>query len=130
MRLPLSNLAHTWLIDVDGTILCHNGHKQGGDALLPGVHEFWATIPPGDTIVLMSAREETYREATLAFLEAAGLRFDYALFGLPHGERILINDVKPRGLHTALAVNLRRDGGLAELRIDAAHEGPLEPSYR
>lgn len=128
MNLALSNLAHTWLIDVDGTILTHNGHKYEGDCLLPGVREFWSAIPEADVIVLMSAREEIHREATLAFLRDAGLRFDHAIFGLPHGERILLNDVKPRGLQTAMAVNLARDSGLAHLTLSSAEsEHPPTP---
>lgn len=115
MNLSLSALAHTWLIDLDGTVFRHNGHLDGDDVLLPGVQEFWAALPAADTVVVMSAREPVHRERTLAALAAAGLRYDHALFGLPHGERILLNDRKPRGLQTAIAVNLARDAGLAGL---------------
>lgn len=110
--IVLSDLAHTWLIDLDGTVLLHNGYKNGGDVLLPGVQDFWAQIPAGDVIVLLSARPEAERVQTLDFLQGAGLRFDHALFGLPTGERVLINDQKPQGLKTAIAVNVVRDGGL------------------
>ena len=34
------------------------------------------------------------------------------LTGMPTGERILINDIKPSGLRTALAINVKRDEGL------------------
>jgi hypothetical protein len=116
-QITVSTLAHTWLIDVDGTLLVHNGHLHGGDRLLPGVQAFWAKIPPDDMIVLLSARHEHEREAALALLDAAGLRYDQALFGLPRGERVLINDNKPGGLVTALAVCLARDEGLANLDV-------------
>jgi hypothetical protein len=115
MSLSLSALAHTWLIDLDGTVFKHNSHLDGADQLLPGVREFWAALPAGDIVVLMSAREERYRAQTLASMAAAGLRYDHALFDLPHGERILLNDTKPRGLQTAVAVNLARDAGLGGL---------------
>lgn len=111
--IVLSRLAHTWLIDVDGTLVKHNGHKNGGDELLPGVQEFWAQIPEEDVIVLLSARTEAEQASTLEVLRQHGLRFDRVLFGLPTGERILVNDGKPKGLATALAVNLPRDAGLA-----------------
>jgi hypothetical protein len=114
--LTLSALPHTWLIDLDGTVLRHNGHLTGGDELLPGVLEFWATLPAQDAIVLLSAREPSQAAATLAVLDAHGLRYDHALFGLPKGERVLINDRKPSGLPTACAINLRRDEGLRPLR--------------
>lgn len=117
----LSALPHTWLIDVDGTIVKHNGHKMGGDQLLPGVLAFWAQIAPDDRVVLLSARTPAEMSGTLAFLDAQGLRYDHVLFGLPKGERVLINDDKPGGLKTALAINLPRDAGLTDLfvRIDA-----------
>jgi len=114
--LRLSGLPHTWLIDLDGTVLKHNGQRQGGDELLPGVPAFWAAIPKSDFIILLTARGEAERSATLGFLEAAGLRFDQAIFGLPFGERILINDAKPTGLTTALAISVVRDEGLADCR--------------
>jgi hypothetical protein len=118
--LRLSPLSHTWLVDLDGTVLKHNGYLEGGDVLLPGVRAFWDRIPAGDWILLLTARDEADRPATLAFLEAQGLRFDQAIFGLPVGERVLINDAKPDGLVTALAVSVVRDGGLAgcEVEID------------
>lgn len=120
MRQPIvvSPLGHTWLIDVDGTVLAHNGHLAGDDRLLPGVEDFWAQIPAGDVIVLMSARTDLERDGTLDVLRRHGLRFDHVLFGLPHGERVLINDAKPSGLTTALAVSLARDEGLARLSVE------------
>lgn len=111
--LRLSALPKTWIIDVDGVILHHNGHlAPDGDRLLPGVSEFWSRIPDGDTIIVLSARKEHERAATLAALQGWGLRCSAALFGLPPGERILINDAKPSGLVTAYAVSVPRDAGL------------------
>jgi hypothetical protein len=116
-QIVVSRLAHTWLIDVDGTLLAHNGYQHGQDSLLPGVVEFWRQIPDGDTIVLLSARAEDVRDGCLAVLEQAGLRYDHVLFGLPTGERVLVNDRKPGGLVTALAVSVARDAGLADLQV-------------
>lgn len=116
-ELVLSRLPHAWLMDVDGTILKHNGHKAGGDELLAGVKEFWDTIPPDDVIVLLSARTQQEMPATLAFLDQQGLRYDHVLFDMPKGERILVNDDKPGGLVTALAISTPRDQGLSELRL-------------
>jgi hypothetical protein len=116
--LRLSTLPHTWLIDVDGVLVPHNGHLRGNEALLPGVRDLWASIPAGDSIVLLSARGEEHRAATLSLMAAHGLRVDRTLFGLPTGERILINDTKPGGLRTALAVNLARDAGPADIAVE------------
>jgi hypothetical protein len=117
MKLSLSRLAHTWFIDLDGTVLAHNGHLSGDERLLPGVLSFWETIPPGDTVILLSARKDSEREASLRFIRECGLRYDLALFDLPTGERVLINDRKPSGLPTAFSVNVQRDEGLARLKV-------------
>lgn len=115
--LRLSRLGKTWLVDIDGVLLRHNGHKLGGDELLPGAAEFFAQLGPEDRVVLLSARTEAERDATLAILQRSGLRWDHALFGLPTGERICINDMKPSGLLTSLAVNLPRDSGLGGIGV-------------
>lgn len=114
MEITGSFLDHTWLFDIDGTILKHNGHLNGHEEVLPGVHEFWSQIPDNDIIVLLSARPKPYQTATLEFLENSGLRFDYAIFGLPSGERFLFNDDKPKGLETCKAFCLKRDAGLSD----------------
>lgn len=112
--MRLSPLPKTWFIDVDGVIFRHNSHLEPeGDQLLPGVREFWAGLGERDVVVVVSAREEHERAATLAALDRHGLRYDAALFGLPTGERIVINDAKPSGLVTAHAVCPARDAGLA-----------------
>jgi hypothetical protein len=70
----------------------------------------------------MSAREEYYRDSTLDYLRTAGLRFDFALFGMPKGERILMNDSKPLGLRTAIGINLVRDSGLEAIQLEELFE--------
>lgn len=111
--LKLSNLAHTWILDVDGTLVKHNGYKiDGADTLLDGVKEFFAKIPQEDKIVLLTAREGEYLEELKNFLKSNNLRFDYILPNMPMGERILINDDKPSGLKCAYAVCKERDSAL------------------
>ncbi|WP_304170629.1 hypothetical protein [Phenylobacterium aquaticum] len=118
--LRLSPLAHTWMIDLDGVVFPHNGHLRGDHSLLPGVRELWAAIPADDRIILMSARGLEHQATTLAVMAAEGLRVDHALFGLPAGERILINDAKPSGLITAHAINLARDAGPGEVVVEVS----------
>ena len=51
-----SNLAKTWILDVDGTLVKHNGYKiDGYDTLLPGVVEFFGSLPSEDKVVLLTA---------------------------------------------------------------------------
>lgn len=116
-NLKLSTLAKTWVFDVDGTLLIHNGHlRTQGDEVLPGVKEFFSNISPEDKVVLLTARKEVFREQLESFLNANGIRFDKILYGIPMGERILVNDKKPSGLVTAYAVNKERDAPL-DLKI-------------
>ena len=115
--MKLSGLPKTWLIDLDGTILAHNAHLDGADRLLPGVRALWVQFAPEDQVILLTARDPYYEQATRRFLDASGLRYDRLIFGLPTGERIVINDRKPSGLATAIAVNLRRDEGPGRVEV-------------
>ena len=116
-ELPLSPLGHTWILDLDGTLVKHNGYKlDGEDSFLEGAEAFLSSIPAKDMIVILTSRTEEARELTEAFLRRHGVRYDAILFNAPYGERILINDDKPSGLRMTLAVEKERDGGL-RLRI-------------
>ena len=115
MKLVMSPLSKTWIFDMDGTLVVQNGYKFGEDKILPGVKEFFDKIPPTDFILIVTAREEEVREQTIEFLNEVGIRFDKIIFGVPTGERILINDDKPSGLVTSYAVRLKRDEGLGDL---------------
>ncbi len=116
--MRVSTLPKTWIFDLDGLLVAHNGHCNGGDKLLAGVAQLMAQIAPEDRVVLLSARAECWREPSLAFLKREGVRIDHAIFGMPVGERILFNDCKPSGLQTALAVNVTRDSGLAHIAVE------------
>ncbi len=115
--IALSPLAHTWLVDLDGCVLEHNGHLRGEDVLLPGVREFWQQIPDNDVVILLTSRSEAQGDVTRAALQRFGLRYDRVIFGLPFGERVLINDSKPSGLMTAFGISLLRDEGMTDLEI-------------
>ena len=109
-RLTLSTLPKLWIFDLDGTILKHNGYKtEGEDSLLPGVREWFDSIPKEDRILLVTSRTEEYRGRTTDFLGKCGIRYDTILFQAPLGERIVVNDRKPSGLDMAVAVNVDRD---------------------
>ncbi len=107
--LTLSPLGHTWLLDLDGSLVVHNGYLGGGDTWLEGAKEFLQSIPGGDMIIFITSRAPEFRAATEQFLKQNGIRYDHIIFGAPYGERILINDKKPSGLTTAIAVNTDRD---------------------
>lgn len=107
-----SSLNKTWIFDLDGTLLKHNGYKTGTDILLPGVTEFFTNIKDDDKVIILTARSSQFREETEKFLSNNNIRYDFIIYDLPVGERILFNDMKPSGLKTAYAYNLKRDEGL------------------
>lgn len=105
-----SPLAKTWILDIDGTIVKHNGYKiDGYDTLLEGVKEFFFDLPEDDKVILLTARKGEYLDNLKEFLKCNNIRYDYLISDMPFGERILINDRKPSGLNTAYAVNKNRD---------------------
>lgn len=109
-ELILSTLPKTWVFDLDGTLLKHNGYKlDGEDTVLEGVTEYMETIPSEDKIVIFTSRTDEYRKQTLDFLQKSQIRYDEILFNMPVGERIIVNDRKPSGLDMSVAFNIDRD---------------------
>lgn len=109
-KIVVSALPKTWILDLDGTVVKHNGYKlDGHDTLLPGAKEFLTGIPKEDMIIFITSRTGDVRTITVNFLRENDIRFDHIIFGVPYGERILVNDRKPSGLEVAVAVNPTRD---------------------
>ena len=109
-KLVLSPLNHTWILDLDGTVVKHNGYLiDGHDSFLPGAREFLVSIPIDDMLIFLTSRELKYKELTEGFLRANGIRFNQIIYGAPYGERILVNDKKPSGLITGISINTERD---------------------
>lgn len=119
-NLTISPLGHTWFLDLDGTIVKHNGYKLNGqDTLLDGALAFLNSIPKEDMVVFITSRKEEYRKMTEKFLQDNAVRYDYIIFNAPYGERILINDMKPTGLKTAISINIKRDVfSISSFKID------------
>ena len=109
-EVNLSPMPKTWILDLDGTIVVHDGpYILGHDKFLPGAKEFLDGISEDDMIIFLTARGEWEKEHTLRFLKENHVRYDHIIFGAGQGERVLINDNKPDGLVTAVAVNTTRD---------------------
>lgn len=109
-KIIVSPLGKTWILDLDGTIVKHNGYKlDGKDSFLEGAQDFLASIPKDDVILFITSRESKYKELTEGFLKEHGVRYNHILYDMPYGERILINDRKPSGLPMSVAVNTERD---------------------
>lgn len=106
----MSTLSKTWIFDLDGTIVKHNGYKiDGQDTLLLGVKEYISQIPSEDKIIIFTSRTDEWKDYTLKFLCDNGIKYDEILFNMPMGERIVVNDRKPSGLDMAVAFNVKRD---------------------
>lgn len=119
-QIILSPLGHTWILDLDGTIIKHNGYKTDGyDSFLDGAESFLRDIPETDMIVFITSRTDAVKEVTEKFLAKHGIRYNQIIYNAPFGERILINDCKPSGLRTIVALNIERDiFPKIQLRID------------
>ena len=119
-KIKLSkNLSHTWFIDLDGSIVKHNGYIiDKFDSLLTGVSIFFMKIPKNDKIIITTSRKKKFKKKTVDFLKKNKIRFNEIIFELPHGERILINDIKPnQKLKTSISINLHRNFGLSKYQI-------------
>ena len=110
MEYRMTPLAKTWILDLDGTIMKHNGYRtEEGDCLLPNINDLLEQIREEDFVVVLTSRTEDQREMTCQFLDQNQIRYDRVIFGAPYGERILINDRKPSGREMAFAINTERD---------------------
>ena len=119
-KIKLSkNLSHTWFIDLDGSIVKHNGYiVDKKDSLLDGVSVFFRNIPTKDIIIITTSRKKKFKKKTIEFLKKNKIRFNEIMFDLPYGERILINDIKPnQKLNTSISINLKRNYGLLKYQI-------------
>ena len=109
-QLKISPMPKTWILDLDGTLLVHDGpYRIGRDEFLPGAREFLDSIPQRDMIIFLTARSDYEKPHTMRFLKENNVRYDHIIFNAGEGERIMINDMKPDGLVTAYAVNTQRD---------------------
>ena len=117
MQWTMSVLPKTWIFDLDGTLVEHNGYLHGGDKLLPGVKEFWERIPVTDFILILTSRKKEEQRVTEQFLADHQIRFNQIIYDLPMGERILINDDKPSGLPMAFSVRRKRNEGLGDIIV-------------
>ena len=109
-EMILSTLGKTWIFDIDGTLVKHNGYKiDGEDTLLPGVKEYLQNIPQEDFILLVTSRTDEYKQQTIKFLDDNKIPYNQIIFNMPMGERILVNDRKPSGLDMSVAINIDRN---------------------
>ena len=106
----VSCLGKTWVLDLDGTLVKHNGYKTDGhDTLLDGIDTLLSQIKEEDMVIIVTARDRKYAAQTEGFLTGNGIRYNHIIYNAPYGERILINDRKPSGLPMSVAIDTDRD---------------------
>ena len=58
----LDDIEKTWIFDLDGTLVVHNGYKNGVDELLSGVKEFYEkNINDTDYILIITEEIQSSR---------------------------------------------------------------------
>ena len=88
--ITLSSLGHTWILDLDGTIVKHNGHiTNGNDVFIEGAEDFLNNIPQNDMIIFITSRDLEFKEITEHFLVKHNIRYNHIIYNAPFGERIL-----------------------------------------
>ena len=103
-------------VDIDGTLVKNSSHHfppyiGSGEPLKDNIAALNELYDNGKArIILTTSRPERYRQTTCEELERKGIRFDQLVMGLPHSQRILINDFAKSNEYTsAEAINGHRN---------------------
>tara|TARA_B100001094_G_C17653087_1_gene540595 strand:- start:176 stop:544 length:369 start_codon:yes stop_codon:yes gene_type:complete len=113
-NIEMSTLNKTWIFDLDGTLVKHNGYKSK-EEVLPGVKKFFSdNVKQEDKVIFMTARTLQQASTAIETLSKDCIVCDHLITDLPHGERIMYNDKKNSGLKTCYAFNVNRNAGLEE----------------
>ena len=105
----------TLFVDLDGTLVTNTSHLVppvigGGTPLINNIDAVKAAKQEGSVLVITTSRPERYRKITIQELEKHGIPFDYLIMGLPHSQRILINDFSPTNPYPSCsAININRN---------------------
>ena len=125
--VPVEQRPRTYFIDIDGTIIrqgvkweSHSIAREDDSDALPGsVDVINDLYTAGHTIVLTTARAQSWKGETERQLRRIGLQWHLLICGLPTGQRVVINDHKPAqsSVPTAFAINIKRDVGLEGVEL-------------
>ena len=113
----------TIFCDIDGTLLLHKGDIVKNITEEPVILEKvidnikqWEKL--NYKIILTTGRKECTRKQTEQQLCKFGIVYDTLIMGITNGDRILINDKKPRGIrNTCYAINLVRNTGFENVDL-------------
>jgi hypothetical protein len=128
------NVPKTIFCDIDGTILKHTGdivkNYTCSSETLPNVIETFKSWDKNNfKIILITGRKESTRKYTEEQLGRLGIVYDELIMGLPNGDRVIINDKKPRHpRNTAYSINVVRNKGFENLDLISTNVTVLQHS--
>ena len=103
-------------VDIDGTLITNSSHHfppyMGSGEPIENNIDFIAELhEQGKTkIVLTTSRPEKYRQLTIMELQTKGIPFDELVMGLPHCQRVIINDfARSNPYPSCKAINIPRN---------------------
>ena len=103
-------------VDIDGTLITNSSHHfppyVGSGEPIENNIDFLADLhEQGKTkIVLTTSRPEKFRQLTIMELQTKGIPFDELVMGLPHCQRVIINDfARSNPYPSCKAINIPRN---------------------
>ena len=103
-------------VDIDGTLITNSSHHfppyVGSGEPIENNIDFLAELhEQGKTkIVLTTSRPEKFRQLTIMELQTKGIPFDELVMGLPHCQRVIINDfARSNQYPSCKAINIPRN---------------------
>ncbi len=123
------------VLDIDGVVFRNQSQffppywSDPVEPIAANVAHIRSLQSSGAQLIFMTARPEAYRAATLAALEAAGLRVHALVMACHHGTRYLVNDYASSNPYpSAVAVNLpRNSAALPEILLEDHRSLDREP---
>lgn len=106
----------TLFVDIDGTLITNTSvhfspYIGEGNSLQSNIDTLNLLYSQGKVkIILTTSRPESCREKTIKELQDKNISYDQLIMGLPHCQRVLINDFsKSNPYPTAVAINIPRN---------------------
>lgn len=106
----------TYFIDLDGVLVKNSAeftppYWGDTDSLSENVKTMNEIYDMGySTVIITTSRKEKYKEKTILQLKNIGMKYDRIIFGLPHGNRTIINDYSTSNPYpSCIAINLQRN---------------------
>lgn len=112
----------TIICDIDGVLVRHNNkglsEQLNTELLKNSVKKINEWDVKGYNIILITGRRESMRQCTITQLRSFGIYYDLLIMGVGGGDRVLINDRKPKkNRDTAYSINLDRNEGIGNVEV-------------